>query len=240
LSPSDLDAVTIDSYADTEGSGFGSADHNLGGIWPWEEAIFRQWVVGHHQKVLVAGAGGGREMIALARMGFSVSGFDASAELVEACRTNLAKAGVTGDIVHASPGAVPEGPPTHEALVIGRGVYHHIPGQARRITFLYDCRRRVKGGSPIAIGDCHMRAAPSRLARLAIHPAIEQGDSVGDAFNHYFTDREIIFELEQAGFVQPQVHTTSFPGMNQLAHATAWAPPTTTSVLSDGSLEKSP
>lgn len=216
----DLDRITVESYADDSFAGFATAEHNLRGLWPWEDEVVRSWI-DDHDHVLVAGAGGGREMIAMARMGFAVSGFDASPELVAAGHANLAQAAVVGELVGAPAGCVPPGPPVHGALIVGRGVYHHLPRRAARIAFLAACRARLIPGSPILIGDVLIRKSGPRPGRLILRSSVEPGDSIEFAFNHYFTAAELSAELEQAGFMDARIHATPFPGVDHLAHATA-------------------
>src|SRR5690242_7785349 len=63
------------------GSGFEDEEFNTGqGLWPWEASAIQNYFHGH-QRVLVAGAGGGREVIALIRLGHEVTAFDFSSFL---------------------------------------------------------------------------------------------------------------------------------------------------------------
>lgn len=217
LDPDDLNALTLDSYSNAAASGFEREDHNLRGVWPWEEAAFDQFLAGR-RRILVAGAGGGREMIALARAGHRVVGFDASADLAAACRAHLREAGVEGAMLTAPPGQVPADIGRHDGLVIGRGVYHHFPRRARRIEFLAACRAALEPGSPLVMGDVLTRsddgARPSPRT-------IERGDHVGSAFFHYFTPRELADELGQAGFDLVEHRVTPFGDDTQLAHLIA-------------------
>jgi 2-polyprenyl-3-methyl-5-hydroxy-6-metoxy-1,4-benzoquinol methylase len=220
LNADDLDAVTMASYSNQAGAEFDSEEHNLGGLWSWEEAAFRQ-CLSERANVLIAGAGGGREMIALAKMGFNVFGFDASEDLTKACRDNLQEAGVPGEIVFAPPGEVPSRSQTYDALVVGRGVYHHIPGRARRIKFLKACRQLLKDGSPLVMGDFLTRAKPRSLTDFALSKKVEPGDSVTTCFFHFFTREEIVSELGQSGFESIDYRVTPFPGGGDLAHVIA-------------------
>ena len=217
LNARDVDEITLHSY---EGpSGFESEAHNLQPLWAWEHSAYEQYFAASNS-ILVAGAGGGREMIALARMGFQVTGFDASSDLVAACKDNLQKANISAEILVASPAGVPAECGVHDALVIGRGVYHHIPGRARRIRFLQECRKHIKPGAPLVMGDFHTRGDKRPLTAFALSRKIEEGDAIGDSFVHYFTGHEIKTELEDAGFELVQFRPTPFPGAS-LGHATA-------------------
>jgi len=219
LDARDLDDITMNLYSSRVGAGFDGVKHNLSPLWPWEENAFRQFLP-LHANVLVAGAGGGREMIALAKAGHEVIGFDASNDLVVACRENLRRAGVSATIMDAAPGQVPSGLGVHDALVIGRGVYHHIPHRNRRMDFLRACRAHIETGSPLFVGDFLTRAEEQRSSRPV---RFERGDLVGSAFFHKFTRDEIVAELDQSGFDLVEFRVTPFEDGGGLAHAIARA-----------------
>ena len=219
LDSRDLDDITMDSYSDRAQSGFETEGYNRRGLWPWEREAF-QSAIDPFSHVLVAGAGGGREMIALAEMGHRVAGFDASRDLVEACRGYLKRAGVKGIVHWTLPGTLPAGLQRYEALVIGRGVYHHIPRQSRRVDFLRACRSLLGPGAPLLLGDV-MVTADHPQQRIC--KGVEAGDFVGSAFFHRFTRAEIELELDQAGFALIDFRPTPFPGEETLAHAIARA-----------------
>ncbi len=216
MNPKDLNEVTLNSYQGT--SGFESEGHNFKDLWTWEQVAYQQ-CFSACKSVLVAGAGGGREMIALSRMGLDVVGFDASSDLVAACRSNLCKANVSAKILFAPPGEAPSESGLHDALVIGRGVYHHIPGRERRIKFLKDCRKHLKDGSPLVMGDFLTRGSKRPLTAFAVSRKIEQGDAIGASFYHYFVPQEIKAELEDGGFELLEYRVTPFPGGENIAHA---------------------
>lgn len=216
----DLDDLTLLSYANSSGSGFASEAHNIADLHAWEEATFREFLSGQ-MRVLVAGAGGGREMIALARMGHKVTGFDASDDLAEACRANLTTAGVTATMINAGPGAVPDGQGRFDALVIGRGVYHHIPGRTKRITFLRACAALLVDCAPLIMGDVLTRQKHKRAELLTRLIAKESGDSISDSFYHFFTVEELAEEIAEAGFADVDCRFTPVPGRRRLAHVVA-------------------
>jgi len=222
LKSSDLNEITTDSYRDEVRDSFGREMHNLRGLWAWEEAAFGQLFPGR-RRILVAGAGGGREVIALAKLGHEVSGFDASEELTRDCVDNLRTSGVTAKIDHAPPGEVPAGPRSHDALVIGRGVYHHIPGRKNRVKFLAACRERIEDNCPVFLGDFLIRGETGhRLTAISPLDTVERGDSISYSFYHYFTPNEVRIELDLAGFELVEYRSTPFPGSERsLGHVLA-------------------
>jgi len=74
LDPDDLTAVTIRSFQQSRM--YNGLEHNQSGLLPWEwDAISRFFRP--RSRILVAASGGGRELIALHRLGFEADGFDA-------------------------------------------------------------------------------------------------------------------------------------------------------------------
>ncbi len=216
LDARDLDQITLSSYATDFGAGFDTAHHNQNGLWPWEEAAFARHIA-PASRILVAGAGGGREMIWLARMGHDVVGFDASEDLVEACRVNLAQAGVSARVEWVPAGQVPMPSRTFDAVIVGRGVYHHIARRARRIAFLTALSAHLKPDAPLLLGEFLTRDdAPAKGAS----GIVERGDFVASAFFHHFTQVEIERELGEAGLSLVDYDAIP-PDQGKLAYAMA-------------------
>jgi len=223
-----LNEVTNASYMPS--SGFGSQEHNLMGFYPWEDDVIRRFF-SRCQTVLVAGAGGGREVIALAKRGIKVTAFDCSKYLTNACRNNLKESHLSALVLISLPDAVAESLDSYEGLVVGRGVYHHIPGRKKRIHFLQQCRKHLKPGAPVFLSDFFTR--PQRSPGLQCirsiaqfvrwirrsHESVELGDSLTTAFQHLFIPHEIESELAEAGFKLEHYHTTPYGPETRLAHA---------------------
>ena len=211
LKPEELNELTFHSYlAD---SGFGDPEHNLPDEgWPSESHTFAL-LQERCRSVLVAGAGGGREAIALARRGMHVSAFDFSPAMTEACRRNLATAGLRAVVLEAAADSVPPQASPVDGILLGRGFYHHLPTRDRRVRFLRRCRELVPADAPIVFSDFFIRDEPSRLFGI-IHavgntartlrwgrPRVERGDWLAVAMQHAFLRTELETELEEAGFV---------------------------------------
>lgn len=211
-------------------TGFETEEFNIHqGLWPWEANAIQTHFKGE-KRVLVAGAGGGREVIALANLGYDVTGFDFSLYLTAACRRNAEKAGYTVKILEAPPDEVPDGLRDFDALLIGRGFYHHIPGHPRRIAFLRACRATLKPGAPVILSDFYTRVPNSRfylrtqtlgnllrkLQRSA--ESIELGDWLSNCFQHAFTREEIEKEFLEAGLKLEYFAISPFSEDSRLAH----------------------
>ena len=137
LSNDQLERLTEQRYL-RQADHYSREAHVNSGLYVWErEAIRRYFPPGG--RILVAAAGAGREMIALADCGFSVDGFDCCAPLVESGQNELRKHHVNAKLVYAPPSTVPACGSHYDAVLVGFSGYMYIPGRARRIGFLRDC-----------------------------------------------------------------------------------------------------
>ena len=234
----DADAMTEITRLDYMGrSGFDDEAWNLNtGLWPWE-AVAVQESFAHGARLLVVGAGGGREVIALARQGFQVTACDFSIDLTEACRRNLAKARLAAVVLEMPPNGLPADIGPFDGVLVGRGFYHHIPTTGRRIAFLKACRSVLTDSAPLLLSDFHTRlvtaAGHRRIARVAncvrrwVGPPgrVEEGDWLSSSFQHAFTEEEIRQELASAGFEVLDYRQSPFADDTRLAHALARAAP---------------
>jgi SAM-dependent methyltransferase len=209
LEPSLLNEVTWSFYAGQ--TDFESENFNVyQGLWRWEADAFAEHFIPGN-KILVAGVGGGREAIALARLGYQVTGFDFSPSLIDAGRKNVAKAGFSVQMLLSAPDSVPEELGQYDAMLIGRGFYHHIPSRKRRVRFLDLCHKHIKTDAPVIISDFFTRQESSKYysrtkaiadcfrKRRSDGGNVEIGDWLTNTFQHAFTREEIEGELIEAG-----------------------------------------
>ena len=204
----DLAAATAQAYA--RWSRYADREYNASGLSSWEVEVLERHFAGC-RSLLVTGAGGGRECVALARRGLDVVGFDCSPSLVRHAKALLNELGLGAAIVLAEPDGVPSGLPVFDGVVVGWGAYMHIPGRGSRIEFLRRLREHVKDGGPILLSFFTRpeRSRPLlwtwRIARAVrrlrgSRLAVELGDSLRDTFDHHFTEGEVRGELAEAGF----------------------------------------
>jgi 2-polyprenyl-3-methyl-5-hydroxy-6-metoxy-1,4-benzoquinol methylase len=227
-----LNEVTRALYSSE--TGFDSTEHNFAGLWDWEEQAVRMHFSGC-RTVLVAGAGGGREAIALARLGLTVTAFDFCDRLTAACREHLKTAGVCAQVLDAPPNSPPRGLGTYDGIFAGRGFYHHIPGRARRIGFLAECRQHVVPGGPLFLSDFYTRpenSRPHRIIQLVgnafrrlrmTKETVELGDWLSSCWQHAFLEHEIEAELRESGFQLKSYAPSPINQASRLAHAFAIA-----------------
>ena len=210
LSADDLNEITARHYAQSQE--YASTEHNRRGLFDWEAAVItRYFQPGSH--ILVAAAGGGREILALRRAGFHAEGFDCSPTLVQASETLFDRLGERRAVVLRAAGEVPSGPAFYQGLIVGWTGYTHIPTHRGRIAFLQGLRNRALPGAPILISFFpHEKSASrcenlnywtARISRFLLHGRNEEselGDHLGWCFHHNFTREQVEDELRAAGF----------------------------------------
>ena len=211
LSPDELNAVTTEHFDHSRSHS--SNTHNRSGLFEWEQNALDEFFHAR-SRVLVAGAGGGREVLALRQSGFEAEGFECSPALVDASHRIFDELADSDYLVHCPPDSVPPGPPTYDALIVGWTVYTHIPTKERRIRFLDALRRRALPHAPLLISfftrqGCHSidDILAYRLAKVcsvfgrARGEPLEIGDHISFArYEHLFTQDELVEELKDSGF----------------------------------------
>ncbi len=224
LRRSDLHAVDQRFY---EGSASYHDDaHNLRGLFPWEQTALEAFA--GCRRVLVIGAGGGREVLALERMGFEVEGYECNPALVAYADEFLPRQGCTAAVRHLPRDAVPSADTPFDGIVVGWSAYTLIPGRAHRVDLLRRLRVLVQPGGPILLSFFTRGADGPRVrisaavangirAILRREPA-ERGDALSPNFVHYFTAKEIGAELREAGW-EPK----RFTGHGSGARDSGWA-----------------
>jgi hypothetical protein len=228
LDSASLNEITWFLYENA--SDFDNEEFNLHqGFWQWELEAIRKYFPSQG-RILIAGAGGGREVIAMTGLGFDVTAFDFSDRLTKACCKNLETAGCKARILNAPPNSLPEGLGVFDGIIVGRGFYHHIPGRKRRLSFLVDCWSHLDSEAPILISDFFIREPISRkymriqsnadfIRRIRFSSErVELGDWLTNAFQHAFTKDEIENELMDAYFRQVYYFISPFGPDSHLAH----------------------
>lgn len=183
--------------------------YNLGGMHSWESTAIRKYFV-PGSKILVAGAGGGREAFSLAKLGFKVTAFDCNPELVSYAMQLATRSRLDINILESEADSVPSLSGTWDGAVVGWGAYTHIIGVDARIQFLKQLSQFLEPGSPILLSFL-TRAESAILFHLVYTIArlfgflrgskqrVELGDILDGSFDHYFVRDELVDELVQAG-----------------------------------------
>lgn len=202
-----INAVVFQHYE--EADLYRTAAHNLHGFFPYEKELIKDHF-SECRSVVVAAAGAGREMIALAQAGVEVDGFECNPRLVETCKEFLAQAGVTARILQAAPDEVPAGLQQYDGGIVGWGALAHILGRKKRVKFLVDLKSHLQAGGPLflSVGRrpegsryhslIYQIARAIRILRRATDK-IEIGDDLLNCFSHRFAETELRSELQDAG-----------------------------------------
>ena len=206
LSNTGLERLTEHRYS-VAFSSFAEESYLNSGLFIWErEAIRRHFPP--RGRVLVAAAGAGREMIALARAGFLVDGFDCCAPLVEAGRNELRKQGIDAKLEYAPPSTVAGCGGHYDAVLVGFSGYMYIAGRDRRIRFLRDLCRFLNPGAPVMVSFTEGSLGRRRvwtarigtaIRRLRLAEPVEEGDWLKTGFQHHFVQQQISGEMSEAG-----------------------------------------
>ena len=202
--------------------------HNLRGLFRWEaDAVGRWFPPGC--RVFVFAAGGGREMAALAALGFHADGVECHPGLVATGTRVLAGVPGAGRLLAAPRDALPPevAGAAYDAVIVGWSSYMLVMGRERRIALLRALRGLVSPGAPVLLsfftrpprsGPHRWTARTANLVRALLRrPRVEEGDMLGPNFHHDFTEAEVRAELSAASW-DPVFHA-ALPTGHAVAHA---------------------
>ncbi|MGI8605732.1 MAG: class I SAM-dependent methyltransferase [Gaiellaceae bacterium] len=169
-------------------------------LFPWEEFVVRELFPSPPARILVGGAGGGREAFALLGLGFEVVAFEPSRQLAEFMATRAPEGaslqvycGGYEDLprlepLEAAPAVELPDLGSFDAAVAGWGSFSHLRTEAVRVTTL-EAFGHVTAG-PILVSFLGLKDAPSpqhrsRLGRLRRWVPRRAGRELGDVFSAY-------------------------------------------------------
>jgi hypothetical protein len=188
-------------------------EYNLSGLFDWERSAIDRHFRGR-RRLLVTGAGGGREVLALAAADLEVEvrGHECNAALVAVADGLIARRGLAGraSVQWLPRDAVPRDATPFDGAIVGWSAYMLVIGRANRVRFLAEVRDLLLGDSPLLLSFFTRDDPATRLARvvrsanvirrLLGRPLAELGDDLAPNFVHRFTREEIEAELRDAGF----------------------------------------
>jgi SAM-dependent methyltransferase len=135
-------------------------------LFPWEEQIVQERFPPPPARILVGGAGGGREALALARLGYEVVAFDPSEWLVRALASRPGVTVFRGR--YEELGEMFGTDESFDAVVLGWGSFSHLRSERDRVETLRAAGQLTAG--PILVSFLAVKgaasAALSRLRRL--------------------------------------------------------------------------
>lgn len=187
----------------------------LSGLFWWERDIYDRFV-NAGDRILIVGAGTGRDVMAFAAAGHEVVGLDCLAGPLSVAQRHLDARGLSATLVA---GAIEDDVDLHglfDVVIFSDGVYTVIPQSSRRVLALSHARRLMKPGGRIVL-TYYAEEAPGpqrgvRLARLA--SALMRSDwhlephdivmAIGPRgrvlhYHHVFTRDELDTEVRAAG-----------------------------------------
>lgn len=202
----------IDEAYYNQESRYQDEQYNRMGLFAWEMEVVRGYFSGCRTLMLV-GAGGGREVLALAQMGFAVDGYECHPRLIATANRLLKEAAVPARVERLVRDACPSGAKIYDGIIVGWGAYMLIRGRGRRVAFLKQLRTRMESEAPLLISFFYREGTPHRLHLTAAignalqslrgrrsEASIEPGDDLAPNFVHHFTQEQIASELAEAGF----------------------------------------
>jgi hypothetical protein len=232
-SRAERDGVTLLAYGEEPARYSEGSRHFRAGLFDWEKAALRTMGVRQESRVLVGGAGGGRELLALSTMVRSVVGFEPVPELCEAARRLSERShnievhlGSYAEFVEAARqnrGPLAGVPGAYDAVVLGRGSFGHVTDPGEQLELLRAIRATT--GAPVLLS-CTLRRrhddlghsararrlirkAYGRLAGVESPPGLRY--ERGRGFVYHFTEAEIRELAGRAGYRVTQVETSATP-----------------------------
>ena len=194
-------------------------EYNRRGLWEWEERALAEHFAEGGRFILI-GAGGGREVLALLRLGYQVDGFESHPALVAAANDLLQEEGYdpSVDLVQRDEG--PNTAKTYDGIIIGWGAYMLVQSRRSRITLLRELRAHTQVHSPILLsfywrsrtpGDYKISAFLANTIRRITHrEPVDVGDWLAPNYVHLFTRDEVASELSEGGFRLVHYSTTGY------------------------------
>ncbi|RMF96756.1 MAG: class I SAM-dependent methyltransferase [Candidatus Schekmanbacteria bacterium] len=199
----------IDKYYYDINPTYHSAEYNNQGFFEWEEKAVREHF-SECRTILVAGAGAGREMLALIEEGFEVCGFDCNESLVNLAHKNIEEKGYSAKVFLSDRDDTADIDEIFDGIIVGWAVYMHIPERESRVEFLKKIRRNIKTDGPLLLSFFVRKGNPKNfqlltsmaniIRKLLGKKKIDVGDRLAPNFIHYFTKDEIEKELSCARF----------------------------------------
>jgi len=159
-------------------------------------------------KLLLLGVGGGRDAIALAKLGFHVTGVDYVSEMVERAVENAQKRGIQmeGLVQEISKLDVPS--ETYDIVWISRSMYSCIPTRARRVELVMRIAEALKPGGYFLCqfhrGDTNQYSKNGMFLRRLI-AALTFGNRELEPGDHLFLNVEFLHEFNSLDEVRSEI-----------------------------------
>ena len=187
---------------------YSSTAYNKKGLHMWEQEMIKEYFQ-NCRRLLLVGAGGGREVYALEKMGFNLESFECNHKLREFGNQLLEKEGLKSIISPLERDVCPvvnDG--VCDGVIVGWGAYMLIQNSIRRTAFLRGICSQITYEAPILLSffarekdawELKITALVGNFFRLLLGRALlETGDYMDRNYVHYFTESELALELQTA------------------------------------------
>jgi SAM-dependent methyltransferase len=190
-------------------------EETLGGLSWWERDVYERFL-DKNDRVLIVGAGTGRDVLALAAAGHAVVGLDCLPGPLATAQRHLDAGGYTATLIA---GAIEDGAPLpgpFNMIIFSEKTYTLIAGAAQRRRALERARQLLAPGGRIVVtyfgtaveqpqrgvGIARLASAVTRSDwRLEPHDIVESRGPRGGVlhYHHVFTEAEFAAEAQAAG-----------------------------------------
>jgi len=195
-------------------------EYNRRGLWAWEERVLTEHFAECDRLILI-GAGGGREVLALLRLGYQIDGFESHPALVAAANSLLQEEGFDTSVGLVQRDESPNTKTTYDGIIVGWGAYMLVQSRRHRITLLKQLRALTHRQCPILLSFYWRSGSPSASYKMSAFLAnmirrttnrepIDVGDWLAPAYVHFFTRDEIASELSEGGFLLVHYSTAEY------------------------------
>jgi hypothetical protein len=202
-----LDAVDDLAYARKKL--YSDEIYNTSGLFEWEKTMIEKYFKDIRDLLLIA-AGAGREVIELSKRGFELDSYECNPGLVKSGNALLEKKGISVRIKLLPRDQVPSDIREYEGIIIGWGAYSHMRGSKRRKSFIMQLKPFLKEKAPLMISfvtrkgntihDNIIYFVSNFFRFFKGKRRTERGDRMDYQFFHYFSEDEIVSELQTCGY----------------------------------------
>lgn len=206
LTPPQLERLD-QAYYDDEAI-YRTEAYNRRGLFEWEASIVESHIASG-SRIAVLGAGGGREVLALLRLGHDAWGFEPHQELAAAGSDLTAADGHGKRVAVMSRNSWADESHSFDAVIFGWGAYMLVPTREARVERLREAAAATRGARLVVTSffvmpadrrQFHITFRVARLVRRLLgRPAPLLGDALVPNFAHHFTRSQIVEELTAAG-----------------------------------------
>jgi 2-polyprenyl-3-methyl-5-hydroxy-6-metoxy-1,4-benzoquinol methylase len=196
-----------------------SGEYNRRGLWDWEKRVLTDYFA-ECKRLLLIGAGGGREVLALLQLEYDVDGFESHPDLVAVANDLLRSEGCDSVVRQAPRDEAPNTGAMYDGIIVGWSMYMLVQGRERRISLLRQLRAQTRPGCPVLVSFYYRTSTP-KAYKVATHVAniirrvlgrqpADVGDWLQPEYVHFFTREEVTSELSEGGFEAINYCTTGY------------------------------